>query len=269
MAREELYRKGTSMGIPSDVELLQVKRLLREHVKKGDHVLVLGATAELRNIALGLGCKVIAVDISIDMINKRDGLVKAERLGGDINIDNNVVAKGNWLSPWFLRENSFKAVIGDASFNNLLYDDMISLFGVLKTLVRKDGVLIFRHANFYDDLLPIEVAELYKKNVIDKKQLGMSLYFNKRLKHRKYVGKKVMMCESIDALIALSKKAGIKKEIQKFFENHKFPGHHTILDEKDFNALLMKHFGNYKAHVTDKVLYGKAVPIYLIRFGEL
>ena len=66
----------------------------------------------------------------------------------------------------------------------------------------------------------------------------MTLYFSKKLKNRKYEGKKVMMCESIDALIALSKKAGIKKEIQRFFEKHKFPGYHTILDEKDFNALL-------------------------------
>lgn len=263
MVREELYRKGTSMGIPSEVELLQVEELLKKHVKKDDYVLVLGATAELRNIALGLGCKVIAVDISIDMINKREKLVKFE--GGD----NNVVAKGNWLSPWFLRENSFKAVLGDASFNNLLYDEMISLFEILKTFVRKDGVLIFRHANFYDDLSPMEVAELYKKGVIDKKQLGMTLYFSKKLKNRKYEGKKVMMCESIDALIALSKKAGIKKEIQRFFEKHKFPGYHTILDEKDFNALLKKHFGNYKAHVTDKILYGRAVPLYLVRFGKL
>lgn len=258
MVREDLYAKKLSVGIPSDIELDQFKKLLSTHVKPNDKVLVLGATAELRDIALSLGCKVFALDISLDMIYKREKVMTIR------DPNNDVVARGNWLKPWFLQDHLFKAILGDAQFNNLLYDEMIKLFGVVRRLAAKNGVLIFRHANFYNAMPIAQIIELYKSNKISLRELGVTLYFHRMLK-REYRDRKVDTCETFQTIIDELKKAGVSKDIQVLFEQHKFPGHHSVIEEQEFYRLLIKHFGNYRAFSASKLIYGRSMPLYLVK----
>jgi formiminotetrahydrofolate cyclodeaminase len=102
MTRIEMYEKRKSLGIPEPKELSQYRKLLSEHVKPNDKVLILGATTELREIALELGCKVLAIDINIEMIYNRDKIMKIK------NNVNDVIARGDWLYPWFLKKNVLK-----------------------------------------------------------------------------------------------------------------------------------------------------------------
>jgi len=257
MSRAELYAKKVHFGIPEQVELNQIRRVLGQHIKKDDRVLVLGATPELRSIALELGCKVVSVDISLDMIQKREGNVTVKDHTKD------VVARGNWLDMWFLDEHQFSAVLADTSFNNVSFDDMVLLMKKLPQLLRPDGIILFRHLNLHNTISINKLVELYKTKKITAKELVISLHLHKDLP-RLYSNKRVHMIESFDAMISVLKKRHITGWLPKLLEAHKWDGYHMMVEEKEFHDVLNRLFGTFKKLVCKSVYYSSFHPLYLV-----
>ncbi|MBI1970143.1 class I SAM-dependent methyltransferase [Candidatus Woesearchaeota archaeon] len=257
MSRSDLYAKKVHFGLPEQGELDQIRRVLERNVKKGDHVLVLGATAELRSIALELGCNVVSVDISLDMIQKREGNVTVKDHTKD------VVARGNWLDMWFLGKHQFSAVLADASFNNVSFDHMILLMKKLPQLLRPEGIILFRHLNLHNSISINELVELYQKKNITAKELVISLHLHKGLP-RQYSNKRVHMIESFDAIISVLKKHHITGWLPKLLEAHKWDGYHMMVEEKEFHDVLNSLFGTFQKLVCKSVYYSSFNPLYLV-----
>lgn len=258
MSREELYASKKSLGIPDKIEVQKMKELLQQYVVPGDAVLVLGATPELRNIALELGCKVLSMDINLEMISKREKNVTTK------DHDRDVVARSNWLQPWFVKEHFFKAVIGDTCFTNLPYPQMIELFGIIKRLLQKEGVIIVRHAVLYDEHTPDQLVSLYKQGEITAKDMIILTHMNRHFK-RPYVNKTVDMNTAFEHVASFLKKHKISRKLCEYIKSHQFNGIHMFYEKREFEKDVEKHLGKPTCFVSDNVFYSRAAPIYLIK----
>lgn len=92
-AQNELYRQSLEMAIEG---------------KEDPLVLVLGMTPEPRNLALSLGCRVLAADLNYDMmVNLQPSIEDSEN-------PRNMVMRANWLDlDKYLQHGIFDIVIGD------------------------------------------------------------------------------------------------------------------------------------------------------------
>ncbi len=109
--------------------------------KKRAKVIVLGATPELRDIALGEGCELITVDLSLEQILKMSELMKNK------NHPNEIIAKCNWLKIVdILKNQNFDLIMGDGCFNNLSLKGQKELAKVCQKLLKKDSYLLIRDA---------------------------------------------------------------------------------------------------------------------------
>ncbi|MBI2147634.1 class I SAM-dependent methyltransferase [Candidatus Woesearchaeota archaeon] len=252
--RAELYKKDKALGKLSNEELMKMKEELQRFVKKGDPVLVLGATPGLRNIALDIGCKVLAIDFNLDMITKQEGRISQRT-------DDDVVVRGNWLFPWYLKNNFFKAILADASFNNVPSDKILQLLDISRRLLAHDGCLLFRHCHFYKEKPIEELVQLYKKRKLSDRDIFLLLYFHKDLP-RSYSKGMVYVPENFDAIIAVLQKHKIRGEIISIMKMYRWDGNYSILEEKDFKALLKKHF-HFKTLKSKKLPYSSHMPLYV------
>jgi len=193
MSREEMYSKNVSIGRLSTYEQEIVKTILKKTLKKSGKILILGATPELRNPALELGHKLLTLDINLDMIYKRQKVMKYP------NTEDEIIVKGNWLSPWYMKEKIFDAILADASFNNISYQEMIYLFKLCKNLLKKNGLLVFRHFNFNNIFSVEKLISMFQNKGVDLREFGLALYLSKKLK-RSYVEKQVHVAESLNAM---------------------------------------------------------------------
>lgn len=257
MSREDLYAKNMNFGIPHPVEVAQFKRILQQSVKKDDHVLVLGPTPELRNIALDLGCKVLSMDINLDMIQKREQYVTVKDHARD------VVARSNWLNPWFLNEGSFSAILADASFNNLPFKQMLQLFSICKKLLKKEGVLAFRHSNLKNTIPINEIVALYQNKKISAKEMVISLHSSESLP-RTFTDKQVSIVETYNAMAKLLRRHKVDKKTISLVEQHRNQFNHTLVPEQEFEQCLQEQFGQFRKYTTKRLLSSSFMPIYAV-----
>lgn len=261
MTREELYSKNKSIGRLSEQEQACVKRILQKHLKRPGRVLVLGATPELRNPALDLGHKVLTQDISLDMINKRQHLLGKHEEGQE------VIVQGNWLDPWYLQSDQFDAILADASFNNLAYDQTLALFNICKDLAKKNAILVFRHLSFHEKTSIEGLVALFRKKAIDEREFGLSLYAHRKLE-RNYEDLQVRVSDTLNAMVRVLRKHQLPKELIAFYEAHRWDGGWLILEQDHFRKLLKKHFGNYREHISRDIFNASFGPIYEVAINK-
>jgi len=107
--------------------------------------LILGATPELRDIAIENGLESVAVDVSKQMMEKFSALMEKS---GNI-LDKRIIS--DWLNIDF-PENYFGIIMGDASFNNLATkEDNESLAYICCRVLNKGGFLILRQVVYQSD----------------------------------------------------------------------------------------------------------------------
>lgn len=253
--RASFFANKNHFGVPDPIEIAKIKSLLQESVKPGDHVLVLGATAELRSIALELGCKVASVDISLDMINAREQNVTIKDAARD------VVIRGNWFDMWFLKENSFKAILADASFGNVLPEKHEQLMDVCKTFLQDGGVLIFRHFSEYTGFSLSELVQQYKDKEITQREMILCLFFHRGLP-RAWNKKVVSVRESFRSILTILKKEKVDKSLIKYVEGYDWDAPYTITKQEEFDQLLAANFSKVEKLSTKKLLHSMAGPIY-------
>jgi len=137
-------RKGSPL-VPSPQALklhaLNFRRAFGK--RRGLHWLVLGATPELRDLGLKLGCEVTFVDANLDMILKMNQLVAVQ------NRTREIMIKGNWLSVP-LAHNYYHFVVSDVSLNNLDYKGMQKMVRVLHDLLLQEGHISLKEVMLSD-----------------------------------------------------------------------------------------------------------------------
>lgn len=256
MSRASFFANKNHFGVPDPLEIQQMREALKHHVKKGDAVLVLGATAELRSIALELGCKVASVDVSMEMILAREENVTITNPTQDAPI------RGNWLDLWFLPQQRFSAILADASFNNIRRSEQGMLLKKCAKLLKKSGILLFRHMLWYNALPIQEVIELYKKKKIGQREMMLCLFFHRQLP-RKCNANTVSVRESFKSILRILQKAKIEKALLDYIKRYNWDAPYLIVEKADFEARLQDQFSIASAFVSRKLLHSASAPIYL------
>lgn len=104
--------------------------------------LVLGATPELRDMAIDCGMESMAVDISREMMDKFSKLMRNQAHHLDTQ------AIDDWLDMVF-PENSFGIIMGDASLNNLAtQQDNKRLINICHKVLATNGLLVLRQVTY-------------------------------------------------------------------------------------------------------------------------
>jgi SAM-dependent methyltransferase len=130
----------------------------RKAIGNDPNILVLGATPELRTLALKNHCKVTSVDHSMTVIN-----AMAEFMDSGLDQRREVVVKCDWVDMP-LEWRAYDLVLGDGSLNELAslqeYDRLLKK---LKDLLKPSGRISFNLGVLPDDWLPTEVVDTLKR----------------------------------------------------------------------------------------------------------
>jgi SAM-dependent methyltransferase len=208
--------------------------------KENPKVMVLGATPELRDLALKHGAQLATIDISKEMVEKCTKLMKYK------NNPNEKVVMGDWLKTGFSDEN-FDVIMGDGVANNISYNDHEPFFRELGRILKTGGYLIEREG-IKNMKLPRRKVEEINQDYLDGKfhwfDCFLGLYFHSVLTEKcqnDETGKSEMT--KFWALFAQEHKAG--RISQKLFdEMWWFKGNivHTFLPEEKLIAFMEKYF---------------------------
>lgn len=122
---------------PSKEEIVIYKKELQK-IPKVKHILVLGATPELRDLvaSLELGRYVVA-DQSEKMLTTMSQLLHVADPLEEIWV------KGNWTTL-SLKQGFFDAIIGDLVLRQLLPEEQSAFLSIIKKLLTQDGVFVTR-----------------------------------------------------------------------------------------------------------------------------
>lgn len=108
--------------------------------RRHPRVLVLGATPELRDMAITVGAECLAVDWSFKTMAAMQG---AMRHADD---PRNLMMVCDWTKiAEYLDDDKFDAIMGDASFNNVPFESQTKMMRACRELLKPGGRLIFRH----------------------------------------------------------------------------------------------------------------------------
>ncbi|TKJ17815.1 hypothetical protein CEE44_04790 [Candidatus Woesearchaeota archaeon B3_Woes] len=174
--------EGTSAPSPEEIKVYEKFFKIAIGNKKNTRTLVLGATPELRDLAIKHGSETIGVDSSPKLLSLLTNVMHYK------DSKKNVSVLGNWLEMHkSLELNSFDVVMGDASFNNVPVKKWRDLFRIVNRLLKKDGYLITRHIIYDYPLKKIRSCEEFVKEFKRKKCtiLGLVLKFGMYTKFAK------------------------------------------------------------------------------------
>ena len=138
----EYLTKREGSFAPTAPEMEIYEKYLKEAIAFNDNpeVLVLGATPELRDMAIRNNCQTMAIDSSSEILEKMNEMMENK------DSEKNIYLKGNWLlMDKFLRPNSYDVIIGDISLNKLDLTSQEILLSILKKLLKPGGKLILRN----------------------------------------------------------------------------------------------------------------------------
>lgn len=142
---ERRAKRGKASSGPDEKTLAVERRFIEiaSGNKKKIRTLILGATPEIRDLALSMGHETVAVDISPRLTLALTNVMKHK------DDSNNIFMVGDWLKLHkFLEKDSFDIVLGDLSVNNLPYNLWDDFFKSLSYVMKKDGCFIPRHPVF-------------------------------------------------------------------------------------------------------------------------
>lgn len=150
-------RKSTP-SMPSDPEIEIYRHWLRLGKTREDvpHVLVLGATPELRDMALSENCQVTTIDINKEAVDAASECMTCKSSEKEIQI------VGDWLTHPF-EKSSFDMVLADAAFNNVPTHATAILFKRLSEMLVSNGFFITRNIVFLPERKPTSVEDLVNK----------------------------------------------------------------------------------------------------------
>lgn len=159
--------KRSMSSAPRGIVFEQYRRLLRASLagRTASRVLILGATPELRDLAIRFGSIATAVDISPEMLEKMTEVMAYKKSS------RNLMVKADWLGIGrLLQPGAFDAIMGDGSLYNVPAKRHQGLVRDLAQLLKPRGHLIIRHYVYLPDKPKQTLAtmqSLYKHGKLD------------------------------------------------------------------------------------------------------
>ncbi|MFC1754678.1 methyltransferase domain-containing protein [Thermoproteota archaeon] len=265
-------RRGRWSTGPNELELEVFGRFLKKAIqgKENPKALVLGATTELRDIAIDYGCECLAVDLSPRLLYMFHNAMKHKES------EKNHYMKGDWfkMEQFFLPE-SFDVVLADCSLNNIPAEDNNVMMRITRNLLRKGGYFISRSFVYCPERRNREIKEFIKEFNEDR-NTPVGLFLEMAM-HSKFteIGlekeKKEIFWEKIAEDIMRSVEKDIPEKEMAYIRNigEHAKVHSSIVFEKDeFEAMLRNHFEIESIEMIEKYVYTKGMPIYVLKKKE-
>ncbi|MFA4833824.1 MAG: class I SAM-dependent methyltransferase [Patescibacteria group bacterium] len=145
---------------PRAYELKNYKFYLAKSLKnkKNPFVLVLGATPELRDLAIKLGAFCVAADVSANNLEKLTEVMKFK------NSDKNLFIKTDWLMLGkIFKPRIFDAVLADASLNNFPPKKHEQIFKDINSLLKPGGRFLAKNLVYLPEKPKDNLFEIQKK----------------------------------------------------------------------------------------------------------
>ncbi len=236
-------REGASAPRKGDLKVYEKFLKLAIKNKKISRVLILGATPELRDLCLKHGCETIAVDVSWMMLVSMNEAMEYKDDG------NNKSLLYDWLKlDKLFRDNSFDAVLADASLNNLKLGYHALMFKILNKLLKPKGRFITRHVVIQQDL--VEKGLNFMQKAYDKKEVDWLEFYvffiilwHKHTETAPYQHSVAKMNRKLASV--LNKKVFFRKEDQWKIDNimmHAEKIIHTELPKEKFEKIASRRF---------------------------
>ena len=260
--------RKTTATAPIGNQLALYKKCLKKALGKrikNSLVLVLGATPEVRNLALNLGCRVLAADINYDMLFNLESNIK------DHGNMRNMVLRTNWLElDKYLKNNNFDAVIGDGVTGQLDPPGIVKLIENVKNLLKPGGYFITR-IDVYLPEYPItpfaELLDEYRNKKLDFLTFGTKALLYSDYSKKLYNKKTGLMStyKLWNIFNDLFKQGVISKKEDDFFQERKVSQTHYMLPK---SLLYRKMLGKYFKEIPLKQI-NEVWPTYMGRVKKV
>jgi len=249
-------RRASSAPLPLEIKNYEI--LLRRSLGsiKYPRVLILGATPELRDLAIKLGCQTLAIDISWDMLAKMADVMKYK------TDPKNLSARADWFTLADIFKNfSFDAILADCSLNNVPAKSYSLVIKNILLLLKPGGAFITKHFVYMFERPKDGIESLQKKYSSGRLNwiwlvihLGPYSLWHKQLYNQKT--NSYIIGDGIKLLGGWlkSEKFKLTKTDLKKIENLKFHAsnvNHIVMAENDWLKLIKKYF-IVKARLTVK-----------------
>lgn len=245
----ESRAKRSASSAPTPSELKNYRQLLQKALKgkKSPWVLVLGATPELRDLAIRLGATTVGVDISQYMLEAMNKVMKYK------DSPKNLMAKVDWLKlDELFQESSFDVVLADASLNNVPPEGHDQVLKNVNLLLKPGGFFTTRNYVYLPDKPKDSFEQLQKKYNQGKLDwLWVTIHAGQYTKWQKKVynpkTKKLIFGKVLDLFFELIKQKKFKMrkfDIEKL-KNVEFHAHkaiHISFPIKEWNKMVEKYF---------------------------
>ena len=149
---ERILATGARLHFAPEPETLAVHACelaaARTRLGRAPEVLVLGATPELADLALGFGCRSRRVDCNPAMFAAAHKREESRDRSGETCIE------ADWLDMPMLADASIDLVLGDNSLNNVAHEQMPRLLAELARVTHAGSVLSLRQFVFPNTPMP-------------------------------------------------------------------------------------------------------------------
>lgn len=247
MAQSRAKRAASSA--PRGLELKNYERLLKKVLKgkKSPWVLVLGATPELRDLALKLGATTLAVDISQDMLESMTVIMKYK------DDPKNLMAKTDWLKIGkIFQPATFNVVLADVSLNQVPPEKHDQVLKNVFLLLKPGGFFITRNFIYLPNKPKDSFTEVQKKYNQGKLDwIWVTIHISQYTKWQPLIynlqTKKLIYGRLLDLLFdsMRRKKFKMKKPDLEKLKNLRFHSRkitHISFPEKEWEKLIKKYF---------------------------
>ena len=264
----------THTSAPLGKELANYKRLFKKYSKrkKDLSVLILGATPELRDLAIEHNAQTLAIDLSLDMLSQMTAVMKHR------NSLKNQMMKGDWLEiDTTLAPKSFDFVFADASLNNVPAKIHKKIFANLSQVLKPKGYFITRNYVYQPERPKVtidEIQKLYNQKRVNWLFLWIHLgLYNKHSWAKNLYSMKTcnfQVGKTINKVVELINEEKLKvtkldRERIKNNQIHASRITHIALPEKMWNKIVNKHFKIVERSSIPGLIWTEYTPIWVLK----
>ncbi|MFH0951767.1 MAG: methyltransferase domain-containing protein [Patescibacteria group bacterium] len=270
LAKSRAQRAGSSAPTNEELKIYQRELAKALRGKKDPEVLVLGATPELRDLAISLDARTLAVDISAELLRSmRSVMATSDSL-------NNIEMRADWLSIGRrLPRHNYDAILADASLNNVASKQLPRLLKSLYDLLKPGGYFITRNVVYRPEITKQNLDKLQR--YYNQRKTTWLMYWIEAGYYTDWQPAvydprtKLYNVKKILSLFTAARQRGEVRlrqaDIWKFnnVARHGKGVIHVVFSKADFERLIKRYYEIVAVHETKRWHYSKFIPIYVLR----
>lgn len=204
----------------------EVLEVYEDHVKMisgrdDPNVLILGVTPELRMLALNHGCRIVAVDFDMVVVNAMSDFMDYTK----VDQRKEIILKCDWLTMP-LEKHSYDLILADGSFNVLTnLTDHEKLLTKIYELLKPIGYVSIRIGFYPDNFTRTKIIDILKEH-----RIRDGNFMNVR-KSPELIFKMMFSLEAYDEKSSQMSYEKLLEELRRLFENQ-------MITKNEFDKLL-------------------------------